>query len=149
LIDTGARWFVAAAVTAFAASVIGMLAVLVYGLIAPTAAPIKPNHIIAIVGITLFWAPVIAFVPAAIIGLLVERPKAKAMIARGHGGLLASVTASTLAGAMLALLFRLALYVFDPRKALIDPPVMAFFSLIGFCSGLAWWNLVVVPGRKS
>lgn len=143
------RGFVAAAVAAFAASVLGMLAVVIGSLISPTGSAFKPEHLIAVVGITLFWAPVIAFVPAAIIGFLVERPKSKAMIGRQRGGFVASVALSTLAGAVLAVLFRLTLHLFDPGKVIFDPLVLQFFTLIGFCSGLAWWYLVVLPGRRT
>ena len=137
------------AAAAFTSSVIGMLAVLVGGLFSPTGASIKPGHVVAMIGITLFWAPAIAFIPAAIIGILVERPKAREMIARREGGLVLHVAASTLAGAVLAIFFRVMLNLFDPRQPILDPLVLSFFTLIGFCSGLAWWVLVVLPARRA
>ncbi len=143
------RGLVAMAVSAFMSSVIGMLAVLIGSLLSPSGAPIKLGHIVAMIGITLFWAPAIAFIPAAIIGFLVERPKAREMIARREGGLILHVAASTLSGAALAILFRLVLSLFDPGKPIFDPWVLSFFTLIGFCSGLAWWVLVVMPGRRA
>ena len=141
------RGLVATVAAAFAAPAVGMLAILIGSLV--TGAPLKPGHLVAMVGITLFWAPAIAFIPAALIGLLVERPKSREMIVRGRGGLAVHLLTSALAGAVLALLFRLLLRLFDPAKPILDPPILGFFTLIGLCSGIAWWVLVVVPGRRA
>jgi len=134
---------------AIGASVIGVAGVIIGSLLSPGGSPAKLGHIVAAVGIALFWAPPIAFVPAAVIGYLVERPKAKAMIERRQGGLIAHLFASTLAGGAFGLLFRLVLSFFDPRKPILDPLVLQVCSWIGFCSGVAWWLLVVLPGRRA
>ena len=146
---TWPRGLVATVAAAFAASAVGMLAILIGSLLSPGGAPIKSGHLVAMVGITLFWAPAIALIPAALIAFLVERPKAREMIARGRGGLAVHLLTSVLAGAVLALLFRLLLRLFDPDKPILDPPVLGFFTLIGLCSGIAWWVLVVAPGRRA
>lgn len=143
------RSLVAMITAAVAASVIGVGGMIIGSLLTPGGSPIKPGHLLAAVGIALFWAPAIAFVPAAVIGFLVERPKARAMIERRQGGLIAHLLISTLAGAAFGLLFRFVLYLFDPRKAVFDPLVLQFCTLIGFCSGWAWWYLVVLPGRRG
>jgi len=143
------RGLMAVIVCALAASVVGVAGVIVGSLLSPGGAPVKPGHIIAAVGIALFWAPAVAFVPAAVIGYLVERPKAKAMIERRQGGMIVHLFVSTLAGTAFGLLFRLVLSVFDPEKPILDPLVLQVCTWIGFCSGMAWWYLVVLPGRRA
>ena len=135
--------------TAVAASVIAVAVVIIASLLSPGGAPVKLGHIGAAIGIALFWAPAIAFIPAAVIGVLVERPKARAMIERRRGGLITHLLISTLAGAIFALLFRLVLNLFDPGKPILDPLVFQLCTWIGFCSGVAWWFLVVLPGRRA
>jgi hypothetical protein len=135
--------------TALAASVIAVASVIIASLLSPGGSPVKIGHIGAAVGIALFWAPAIAFIPAAVIGVLVERPKAKAMIERRRGGLMTHLLVSTLAGASFGLLFRLVLNVFDPRKPILDQPTLVVCTWIGFCSGVAWWYLIVLPGRRA
>ena len=134
---------------AVGASVVAVAGVIVASLLSPGGSPVKLGHIGAAVGIALFWAPAIAFIPAAVIGFLVERPKAKAMIERRRGGLITHLLISTVAGVAFALLFRLTLHVVDPRKPILDPLVFELCAWVGFCSGVAWWLLVVVPGRRA
>lgn len=134
---------------AVASSVIAVAVVIFGSLISPGGSPMKLGYLGAAIGIALFWAPAIAFVPAAVIGYLVERPKARWMIARGRGGLVTHLLVSTLAGAAFALLFRLGLNLFDPRQPIIDPLVLKVCAWIGFCSGVAWWQMVVLPGRRA
>ena len=134
---------------AIASSVIAVAVVIVVSLVSPGGSPIKLGHLGAAVGIALFWAPPIAFIPAGVIGYLVERPKAKAMIARRRGGLFSHLLISTLAGAAFGLLFRLLLNLFNPTQPLIDPPILLVCTWIGFCSGVAWWRLVIIPGRGA
>ena len=148
MIHWKSRGVMAAAVAAFATSVIGMLAVVIGSLLTPTGAPIDSGHFVAMIGITLFWAPAIAFIPAAILGFTVERPKARAMIARGRGGFVVHLLTSVTAGAILAIVFRFIIHLLNPMQPILDPLVIGFFTLIGFCSGVAWWLLVVLPGRR-
>ena len=135
--------------TAVAASMIAIAALMIGSLLSPGGSPVKLGHVGAAIGIALFWAPPIAFIPAAVIGMFVERPKAKAMIARRRGGLIPHLLISTLAGAIFALLFRLVLTLFDPRQPILDPLIFQLCTWIGFCSGVAWWFLVVLPGRRA
>ena len=135
-------------VAAVASSVVGVGGVILASLLSPAGAPLKPGHLVAALGIALFWAPAIAFVPAAIIGYLVERPKARAMIARRRGGLITHLSVSVIAGIAFALLFRVVLNIFDPGKPIFDLLTLQACTLVGFCSGLAWWYLVVLPGRR-
>lgn len=134
---------------AIGASVIAVTGVIIASLLSPGGSPVKLGHIGAAIGIALFWAPAIAFVPAAVIGYLVERPKAKAMIERRQGGLIPHLLISTLAGTGFGFLFRLVLNLFDPRQPILDPLVLQVCTWIGFCSGVAWWRMVVIPGRRA
>lgn len=134
---------------AIAASVIAVAVLIVGSLVSPVGTPMKFSHLGAAIAIALFWAPPIAFVPAAVIGYFVERPKAKWMIARRRGGLITHLLVSTLAGAAFALLFRLLLNLFDTPQPIIDPFVLQVCTWIGFCSGVAWWQMVVIPGRRA
>lgn len=134
---------------AVAASVLGVAGVIIASLISSGGSSVELGHMGAAVGIALFWAPPIAFIPAAVIGYVVERPKAKAMIARRQGGLLPHLAVSTLAGVAFALIFGLVLNLFDPHKTIVDWLTVQVCAWIGFCSGVAWWRLVVLPGRRA
>ena len=140
---------VAMIATAVGSSVIAVAGVIIGSLISPGGSPVELGHLGAAVGIASFWAPPIAFIPAAVIGYVVERPKAKAMIARRRGGLIAHLLVSVVAGGAFALIFRLVLNLFDPGKPILDPPTLLVCTWIGFCSGVTWWRLVVLPGRRA
>ena len=103
----------------------------------------------AIIAIVLIWAPAFALIPAGILGWLVERPKARRMIARRAGGFAAHIALSVVAAALLWLVFRIVLLLLDSTPQLMDAPSLALFALIGLCSGFSWWFLVVVPERRE
>jgi hypothetical protein len=50
---------------------------------------------------------------------------------------------------VLALLFRVVLYLIDPKHPLFDPFGLGLFTIIGLGSGAAWWFLVVLPGKRG
>ena len=139
--------FMAVLAAAVAASVLGFILVVVF-------APSTGNHgwmkdLPAIIAIVLIWAPALALIPAGILGWLVERPKARAMIARRTGGFLHHLALSVAAVVLFWLLLRIAVHFTTPTNPLIDVPSLALFVLIGLCSGISWWFLVVLPGRRE
>jgi hypothetical protein len=71
------------------------------------------------------------------------------MIARRTGGFIPHVALSVAAVALFWLLFRIGVHFAYPTNPLIDVPSLALFVLIGLCSGLSWWFLVVLPGRRG
>jgi len=132
-------------VTALASSVLGFVLVAAFG--PKTGSPVKSGDLPAIIAIVLIWAPAFAVVPAGILGWLVERPKARAMIARRAGGFSLHVALSVFAATLLWLLLRIGVHFANPTNPLIDLPSLALFCLIGLCSAFSWWFLVVRPGR--
>jgi hypothetical protein len=137
---------VAVLVTALASSVLGFVLLAVFG--PHTGSPVRSGDLPVIASIVLIWAPVFALIPAGILGWLVERPKARAMIARRTGGLVSQLGLSVAAVALFWLLFRIGVHFAYPTNPLIDVPSLVLFALIGFCSGLSWWFVVVLPGRR-
>jgi hypothetical protein len=137
---------VAVLAAALASSVLGFVLVAVFGPV--TGRPVRYADLPAIIAIVLIWAPVFALIPAGILGWLVERPKARAMIARRTGGFIPHVALSVAAVALFWFLFRIAVHLTYPTNPLIDVPSLALFVLIGLCSGVSWWILVVLPGRR-
>ncbi|MEO6114701.1 MAG: hypothetical protein ABIP07_09690 [Sphingomicrobium sp.] len=105
--------------------------------------------IMATAAIVTIWAPAVALIPAGILGLFIERSKAKQMIARQDGGFIRHVFLSVVAAALLSLLLRVGLHLTNPMYPLLDVFSLAGFSLIGLCSGISWWFLVVLPGRRA
>ena len=71
------------------------------------------------------------------------------MIARRTGGLVSQLALSVAAAALFWLLFRIGVHLTTPTNPLIDVPSLAGFCLIGLCSGVSWWFLVVLPGRRE
>jgi hypothetical protein len=102
-----------------------------------------------VAAVVLFWAPAFALIPAAILGWFVERPKAQRMIARRSGGLGPHLAMSIGAALLLWLLFRLGLLVTNSTPHFMDGPSLALLVLVGLCSGMAWWLMVVEPGRSE
>jgi hypothetical protein len=134
--------------TAVASSVLAFVIFLLFGLAGSTGKPIGTEDLLPIIAIVLIWAPAFALVPAGILGWLVERPKARAMIARRAGGFILHIALSVAAMALFWLLFRIVVHFIYPTNPLIDLPSLALFGLIGLCSGVSWWFLVVLPGRR-
>jgi hypothetical protein len=136
-------------VTAVAASVLAFVIFLLFGMAGSTGRPIGTEDLLPIIAIVLIWAPALALIPAGILGWLVERPKARRMIARRAGGFVLHVALSLAAVALFWLLFRIVVHFIYPTNPLIDVPSLALFGLIGLCSGISWWFLVVLPGRRE
>jgi hypothetical protein len=134
-------------VTAVASSVVGFILLAVF--VPHTGRPVRSGDLPVIAAIVLIWAPAFALVPAGILGWLVERPKARAMIARRAGGFVPHLALSVAAVTLFWLLFRIAVHLTYPTNPLIDLPSLALFVLIGLCSGLSWWFMVVLPGRRA
>ena len=143
------RGVMAVVAASIASSVLGFLILVVTGPLdfAGMRDPVMELAVVA--AVVLFWAPAFAFIPAAILGWFVERPKAQRMITRRSSGLAAHLALSVAAALLLWMLFRIALYVADSTPQLMDAPSLALFLLIGLCSGLSWWLMVVEPGRRE
>jgi hypothetical protein len=103
----------------------------------------------ATIAIVAIWAPAFALIPAGILGLLVERPKARAAIRRRAGGFFPYILLSVVAAAVLSLLLRIALHLANPIYPLVDVFSLGLFCIVGLCSGISWWLLVVLPGRRG
>jgi hypothetical protein len=103
----------------------------------------------ATIAIVAIWAPAFALIPAGALGLLVERPKAKAAIRRPTVGFVPFTLLSVVAAAVLSFLLRIALHLTNPIYPLLDAFSLGLFSIIGLCSGISWWFLVVLPGRRG
>ncbi len=143
------RGFAAVVAASVASSVLGFLVLVVTGPMdfAGMRDPVMELAVVA--AVVLFWAPAFAFIPAAILGWFVERPKARRMIARRSGGLALHLAISIVAALLLWLLFRIGLFVTGSSPQLMDEPSLALFVLIGLCSGMSWWLMVVEPGRAE
>ena len=143
------RGFMAVVATAIASSILGFLVLALSGQLDLAAMRNPATELPVIAAIVLFWVPAFAFVPAAILGWLVERPKAASMIARRSGGLVPHLALSVLVAILLWLLFRSALYVTNSTPQFMDAPSLVLLGLVGLCSGIAWWLMVVEPGRRE
>jgi len=141
------RSFAAVLAAAVASSVLGFVLVVMFG--PPTGRHGWMESLPAVVAIVLIWAPAFALIPAGILGWLVERPKARRMIERREGGFILHIALSVVAAALFWMLFRIGVHFTYPTNPLIDVPSLILFCLIGLCSGVAWWFLVVVPGRRA
>jgi hypothetical protein len=146
------RAFMAILAASLASSVLAFAIFLGFGLLSPGRSHSwigDPGTVMAAAAIVTIWAPAVALIPATVLGLLVERPKAKKMIACRGGGFIWHVFLSVLAAALLSLLLRVALHLTNPMYPLLDVFSLAGFSLIGLCSGISWWFFVVIPGRRT
>jgi hypothetical protein len=136
--------------TAVASSVLAFAIFVIVGLVWPSGnRGWRMEDLPATIAIVAIWAPAFALIPAGIFGLLVERPKARTMIKRRAGGFVWHMVLSVVAAVLFWLLFRIGVHYAYPTNPLIDLPSLALFCLIGLCSGVSWWFLVVVPGRRA
>jgi hypothetical protein len=103
----------------------------------------------ATIAIVAIWAPAFALIPAGVLGLLLERPKARAAIKRRAGGFIQYILLSVVSAAVLSFLLRMVLHLINPIYPLLDTFSLGLFSIVGFCSGISWWLLVVLPGRRK
>ena len=133
-----------------ASSVLAFLIFLVFGATHPNGGRgWRADDLPATIAIVAIWAPAFALIPAGVLGLLVERPKARAAIRRGVGGFVPYILLSVVAAAMLSFLLRIVLHLTNPIYPLVDVFSLGLFSIIGLCSGISWWFLVVLPGRRG
>lgn len=143
------RGMIAVVVASVAASLLGFVILVVSGELDFSAMRDPVTELPVIAAILLIWVPAFAFVPAAILGWLVERPKSRAMIDRRAGGLLVHLFVSIAAALLLWLLFRAVLLLSESTPRLMDSLSLLLVGLVGLCSGIAWWFLVVEPGRRE
>lgn len=149
--DFRSRAIAAVFVAAVASSLLGLVLLIVAGQFAPTASNqwmTKPGDVAAVAAIALIWAPAFALIPSALLGYFIERPKARWILAN-DGSVLIHLALSVLAAMLLSFLFRIVLHLIDPKYPLLDLFGLGLFTIIGVGSGLAWWFLVIVPGRRS
>jgi hypothetical protein len=142
------RGFAAILVAAVASSLLAFAFMVIVGIVWPTGSRFRLDDLPATIAIVAIWAPAFALIPAGILGLLVERPKARAMIKRPEGRFIPSVALSVVVAALISFLLRIVLHLINPMYALVDLFSLGLFTLIGLCSGVSWWFLVVVPGRR-
>ena len=143
------RGVIAVVATAIASSILGFIVLTLSGQLDFGAMREPLMDILVVAAIVLFWAPAFAIVPAAILGLVVERPKARAMIARRSGALVPHLALSIAAAVLLWGLFRAVLVAVNSTPQFMDAPSLGLFILIGLCSGISWWLMVVEPGRRE
>ena len=108
----------------------------------------KPGDVAAVAAIALIWAPAFALIPSALLGYFIERPKARWILAT-DGNIVVHLALSVLGAMALSVLFRIVLHLIDPKYPLLDLFGLGLFVIIGVGSGLAWWFLVIVPGKRS
>ena len=107
------------------------------------------DYLAATIAIVTIWAPAFALLPAGALGLLVERPKARAAIRRRDAGIVPFTLLSVVAAAALSFVLRIVLHLTNPIYPLLDALSLGLFSIVGLCSGISWWLLVVLPGRRG
>jgi hypothetical protein len=153
--DFKSRGFIAVIAAAVGSSVLAFVIALVMSAVSPTGNSrwlTDLTDVAVVAAIVLIWAPAFALIPAALLGYFVERPKARWMIASDGSlplHLVLHFVLSLLAAAVLFVLFRIVLQLFDPTKPLLDLFGFGLFMIIGVGSGLAWWFLVVLPERRK
>ena len=143
------RGTMAVVAAAVSSSVLGFLILVVTGWIGVPTGPNWPLDIAVILSIIFFWAPAFALVPAAILGFALERPFARRLIAHRDGGFVVHLLVVLTAALLLWLLLRITVVLTGPQQDIRDPLSLAAFAIVGLCSAMSWWFLVVVPGRRT
>lgn len=149
--DFRSRAIAAVFVAAVASSLLGLVLLIVAGQFAPAGSNewmAKPGDIAAVAAIALIWAPAFALIPSALLGYFIERPKARWILAT-DGNIVVHLALSVLGATALSVLFRIVLHLIDPKYPLLDLFGLGLFAIIGVGSGLAWWFLVILPGKRS
>ena len=149
--DFRSRGIAAVRVAAIVSSLLGLVLLIVADQFAPTASNrwmTKPGDVAVVAAIALIWAPAFALIPSALLGYFVERPKARWILAT-DGNIAVHLALSVLGAMALSVLFRIVLHLIDPKYPLLDLFGLGLFMIIGVGSGLAWWFLVIVPGKRS
>lgn len=132
-----------------ASSILAFIVFLMLYATPPSGSSNWTDNLAATIAIVTIWAPAFAFIPAGALGLLVERPKARAAIRRRDAGFVPFTLLSVVAAAVLLFLLRIVLHLTNPIYPLLDAFSLGLFSIVGLCSGISWWLLVVLPGRRG
>jgi hypothetical protein len=140
---------VAIIAAAVASSLVTFIILIGAGLIGVPSGPDLPLQFAVILSILFIWAPAFALIPAAILGFVVERPLSRWLIGRHQGGFVEHLIVVVAAALFLWLLLRLAVVLIGPQTQLVDVPSFVVFAVVGFCSALSWWLLVILPGRRA
>jgi hypothetical protein len=142
-----------AVVAIFAAAIASSLLCFVIlvgtGMIGLPSGPDVPLQIAVILSIIFIWAPAFALIPAGILGFALERPLSRWLIGRRQGGFVEHLTVVVAAALFLWLLLRVIVVLTGPQTQLVDVPSLMVFAIVGLCSALSWWFLVVLPGRRA
>ena len=141
--------FLAILIAAVASSLLTFVALAASGWIGAPAELPNPLDVLVFLSVLLIWAPAFALVPAGILGLLLERPLARRLLARRQGGFLGHLLMVTAAAFFLWLLLRIAVVLTGPQTRIHDPLSLAVFLIIGVSSAFSWWFLVIAPGRRA
>jgi len=141
--------FLAILIAAVASSLLTFVALAASGWIGAPAELPNPLDVLVFLSVLLIWAPAFALVPAGLLGLLLERPLARRLLARRQGGFLGHLLMVTAAAFFLWLLLRIAVVLTGPQTRIHDPLSLAVFLIIGVSSALSWWFLVIAPGRRA
>jgi hypothetical protein len=134
---------------AVASSLVTFAILIASGWIGMPKEAIRPLDIAVWLSIILIWAPAFALVPAAVLGFLLERPLSRRLIARREGGFIEHLLLVVATAVALWLALRIAVVMSGPQTRILDPLSLAVFAIIGVCSALSWWFLVVLPGRRG
>ena len=145
---------VAIFVTAIASPLLCLVILIGMGLIGTgkiglPSGPDVPLQIAVALSVIFIWAPAFALVPAGILGFAVERPLSRWLIGRRQGGFVEHLAIVVAAALMLWLLLRVVVVLTGPQTRIVDLPSLVVFAVVGLCSALSWWFLVVLPGRRA
>ena len=140
---------VAIFVTAIASPLLCLVILIGMGKIGLPTGPDVPLQIAVALSIIFIWAPAFALVPAGILGFALERPLSRWLIGRRQGGFVEHLAIVVAAALMLWLLLRVVVVLTGPQTRIVDLPSLVVFAVVGLCSALSWWFLVVLPGRRA
>ena len=141
--------FVPVVVAAVASSVLTVLVLTVTGSLGRPTGPNVPLELAAILSIVFIWGPAFALIPVGILGYAIERPLCRKLMTNRDGGFAWHLSIVLTAAIALWLLLRVVVVLTGPQTDLVDVESLAVFTIIGLCSALSWWFLVVVPGRRT
>jgi hypothetical protein len=145
----GSSTIVATVAAAIASSLLAFVILIVTGWIGWPTGPKVPLQIAVVLSIVLLWGPAFALVPTAILGFAVGRPLTRRLIASRDGGFVEHLLVVVAAALSLWLLLRIVVVLAGPQTQRVDYPSLGVFAIVGLCSALSWWFLVVVPGRRT
>lgn len=134
---------------AIASSLLTFVILILTGWIGLPSGPDVPLQVAVFLSIVFIWAPAFALVPAGILGFALERPLSRWLIGRRQGGFVEHLIVVMAAALFLWLLLRVIVVLMGPQTQLIDLPSLMVFAVVGLCSALSWWFLVVLPGRRA